>query len=371
VKGGTTGTVRDLVLVGGGHSHVEVLRRFASRPPARTRITLVAESPTSIYSGMVPGLVAGRYARRDVEIDVAALAARAGARLVTALLTGVDPRQRRLHLEGRSSVSYDVASLNLGSAPVGLDLPGISSTALPARPIAAFLDRLGPLRPGPRSVVVVGGGAGGVELAFALRHRFAGSRVSIVEAGARLLPHGSGALSRLVQRCALASGIALHCARRVIGADGNELLLGDGGRLEFDRLVWTAGSGPVPALSGSDLPRDRRGFTLVESTLRVRGHTGLFAAGDCATLADSPDLPKAGVYAVRQGPFLTHNLRAMLEGQTLRRYRPQRDFLTLLNLADGSAVGGKWGLSFRGRWAMALKDRIDRRFVARYRSPEA
>jgi NADH dehydrogenase FAD-containing subunit len=123
----------------------------------------------------------------------------------------------------------------------------------------------------------------------------------------------------------------------------------------------------VPALAGSDLPLDHRGFTLAESTLQVRGHSSLFAAGDCATLVDSPELPKAGVYAVRQGPVLAINLRALLEGRPLRRYRPQRDFLTLVNFADGSAAGSKWGHAFEGRWVMKLKGRIDRRFVARYR----
>ncbi len=160
--------MRDLVLVGGGHSHIKVLRQFALRPPARTRLTVILDSPFSVYSGMVPGLLAGQYTREDVEIDVADLAVRAGARIIRALLTGVDAHGRRLSLEGHPSLAYDVTSLNLGSAPAGLELPGVAASALPVRPIAAFLDRLAQLGSVPRRVVVVGGGAGGVELAFAL-----------------------------------------------------------------------------------------------------------------------------------------------------------------------------------------------------------
>lgn len=115
------------------------------------------------------------------------------------------------------------------------------------------------------------------------------------------------------------------------------------------RLIWTAGARAVPALSGSDLPRDARGFALVEATLQVHPHADLFAAGDCATLRGSPATPKAGVYAVRQGPILAFNLRAFLEGRPLRRYRPQADFLTLVNLGDGSAAGGKWGFACERR----------------------
>jgi NADH dehydrogenase FAD-containing subunit len=107
----------------------------------------------------------------------------------------------------------------------------------------------------------------------------------------------------------------------------------------------------------------------VEPTLQIRGHAEVFAAGDCATLADAPNIPKAGVYAVREGPVLAFNLLAALEGRPLRRYRPQHDFLTLLNLGDGTAAGARCGVAFAGRWVRRLKDRIDRRFVARYRVP--
>jgi selenide,water dikinase len=88
--------------------------------------------------------------------------------------------------------------------------------------------------------------------------------------------------------------------------------------------------------------------------------------GDCGTFIDFPETPKAGVYAVRQGPFVTHNLVAWLDGLPLRRDRPQGDFLTLMNLGDGSAVGGKWGWSFQGKWVMKWKDRIDREFMGRF-----
>ena len=363
--------MRDLVVVGGGHAHVEVLRRFALEPIPGTRLTAVLDHPISVYSGMVPGVVAGRYAPEQVEIDAAALARHARARVVIARLTRLDAGARRLFLDRADPISYDVASLNLGSVTAGLERPGVAAHALPVRPMADFLRRIresatcdGRV---PRAVVV-GGGAGGVELAFALRRRLPRGRISIVEASAALLPGAPTGLVRRVERRALVRGVELHLGRGVSAVEKGVLELSDGERMAFDVLVWAAGARGVSALAASGLPLDARGFVLVEATLQVVGQPHLFAAGDCAALRAFPETPKAGVHAVRQGPVLASNLRALLEGRPLGRFRPQRDFLTLLNLADGTAAGSKWGVSFEGRWVMTLKDHIDRRFVARYRS---
>ena len=145
------------------------------------------------------------------------------------------------------------------------------------------------------------------------------------------------------------------------------LELAGGERVPADAVVWAAGPASRELVRASALPADGRGFARARATLQLEGFDELFAVGDCATLVEHPHTPKAGVYAVRQGPVLARNLRAALAGRPLERYRPQRDFLTLLNLGDGRALGAKWGLSFEGRWVMALKDRIDRRFVERFR----
>ena len=147
--------------------------------------------------------------------------------------------------------------------------------------------------------------------------------------------------------------------------------LADGSRLPCDALVWVTGAVSQPIFTASRLPTDERGFLRIRSTLQAQGHDNLFGCGDCATLIDYPATPKAGVYAVRQGPLVTDNLRAALAGRPLRPYRPQRDFLTLLNAGDGVALGAKWGRSLQGRWVMTLKDRIDRRFMRRFQVSDA
>ncbi len=172
-------TRRELILVGGGHSHVQVLRMLAMRPLPGFSVTVVLDRPVAVYSGMVPGLVAGQYAPHEVEIDVRPLARRAGCRVVMARAVAVDPMGRRVHLEGRPPLPYDLCSLNVGATVAGLDLPGVRQHALPTRPIARFvrqlsasIDRLRPLDR-PARVAVVGAGAAGVEVAFCLQQRLA------------------------------------------------------------------------------------------------------------------------------------------------------------------------------------------------------
>ncbi len=339
-------------------------------------LTLVVDDPISIYSGMVPGFVAGQYERHELEIDVRTLASRAGARLIEARALRIDPRRRQLELEGHPTLTYDLASLEVGSSVAGLELPGVREHALSTRPMVRFvrrilelIDRARVRLPGrPFRAVVVGAGAGGIELGLCLERRLAREgagpvEMSLLEAGTRILAGAPSGLVRRVQQVAAARGIGLRCGARVQAVKAGQLRLEGDQTLPFEALLWVTGAAGVALVRDSDLPQDERGFVRVRSSFEVVGHDGLLAVGDCATLEAFPDLPKAGVYAVRSGRVLDHNLRARLRGERLRAYRPQRDFLTLLNLGDGTALGAKWGISFRGRWAMRWKDHLDRRFV--------
>lgn len=366
---------RDLVLVGGGHSHVQTLRRFAIEPPASARLTVVVDTPIAVYSGMVPGYVAGQYRAAELEIDVVPLARRARARVIFGRAVGVDPAARRIAVEGRPPVAYDLASFDIGSTVAGLELPGIREHAVPTRPIGRFVGRVDAMLERAASndgdpVVIVGGGAGGIELAFTLRHRLGerGSRSPIVllQAAETILPGYPARLIRRIEHRATERGIELRCGTQVLGAAPGRVEIDGQGGLACSVLVWVTGAVAQPIFRDSGLPVDGGGFVKTRPTLQIEGHDDLFAVGDCATLSDHPETPKAGVYAVRQGPYVTDNLLARLAGAPLRRYRPQRDFLTLLNLGGGTAAGSKWRRSFEGPWVMRLKDRIDRRFMARF-----
>ncbi len=369
--------MKDLVLVGGGHAHVQVLRRMAMARPGGARVTLVVDTPLAVYSGMVPGFVAGQYREEELEIDVLPLARRAGARVVLAPMVGLDTQRRRVLVADRPAIPFDVASLDIGSSVAGLDLPGVRQHALATRPIGRFVSRFAevlsemksPRADRPLRVIVVGAGVGGVEIAFALLARLSRAglepRVTLLDGGARILPGYPDGLVARVLRKARSRSVEIRTGARAVAVEPGQLALADGGREPFDVLAWVTGAVAHPALAQVALPKDARGFLRVRSTLEVEGRDGLFAAGDCAHLVDFPATAKAGVYAVRQGPILARNLEEALAGRPLERYRPQSDFLTLLNMGDETAIGGKWGVSFEGAWVMRLKDAIDRRFVRR------
>jgi len=370
----------ELVLVGGGHAHVQLLRGLAMRPLAGARVTVVLDRPSAIYSGMVPGAIAAAYRPDEIEIDVVPLARRAGARVVLAAARRVDPQARRIEIEGRPALRYDLASLDVGSSVRGLERPGVRAHALPTRPVGAFVERLDAwlrgAKPAPGAaclrVAIVGAGVAGLELAFCLDARLraqgASARISLLGDSPELAPGQPRGLVRRARAEAQRRGIAIELGVRVAAVEPGALRI-EGARepLSADLVVWATGPAPPPLAAASPLPLDERGFVRISETLEVVGCEGLFAAGDCASHDAHAWVPRAGVYAVREGPVLDANLRARLAGGRLRRYHPQRDFLALVNLGDGRALGAKRGVAFGGALAWRLKDRIDRRFVARFR----
>jgi selenide, water dikinase len=367
--------MHEVVLVGGGHAHVEVIRRWGRRPPAGARLTVVVDEPIAVYSGMVPGFVGGRYGRDEIGIDVRALAEAAGARTIVRAARRLDPDARRLELADGESLGWDTVSLDVGASVLGLDRPGVREHALATRPIGRFTARVDAALAEARRrrrlrVVVVGGGAAGVELAFAFdaRARREGVddvRTTLVESGPRLLP-GHPAAARRIARETATRGIGVCTGVEVARVAADHVELGAGGRLESDVVAWATGASGPALVAATGLPTGEDGFLRVRATLQCVGRDDVFAAGDCASL-EGTTLPKAGVHAVREAPVLDANLRARVAGRRVRRYRPQRDVLVLLNLGDGRALGTKWGLAVTGRAVFRLKEWIDRRFVARYR----
>lgn len=372
---------KHVVLVGAGHAHIQVLDAFAGSPPD-ARLTLVVDTPIAVYSGMVPGFVAGQYRIDELQIDPMPLARRAGVEVVVARAVAIDTANRRIEVEGREPVPYDIASFDIGSTVVGLDLPGVREHALPTRPIGLFVERMDEVLEAARRhdgtrpfrVVVVGAGAGGVELAFTLGHRLrrdtsAEVHVALLDNGPHILRGYAEAVVRRATRRAATDGIEVRTGCTVVGVDNGAVCLDEAGTVPFDVLVWVTGAVSHPVFEPSGISTDHRGFARVRPTLQFEEHDNLFGAGDCVTLIDHPTTAKAGVYAVRQGPFITHNLLATLHDEPLRAYVPQTDFLALLNLGDGTALGTKWGRAVEGRWVMKLKDWIDRRFMARFPGP--
>jgi NADH dehydrogenase FAD-containing subunit len=301
-------------------------------------VTLVTPYPHHTYSGMLPGFVAGHYKLEDIRIDVAALAARAGVRLVLGRLAALDAANRRVRLEDGAELGYDIASLDVGSDSAA------PAHALAAKPFEPFMEQWLEAKDRVGKVAVVGGGAAGVETAMAAAHR-TNARVALYS-------------DRPMFRPGLARRIARQLAR-----NGVELRKAAYAGEAFDLVIWTAGAAALPWLRTSGLAVDERGFVLVDDTLHSVSHPEVFAAGDCATLRDAAH-PKSGVYAVRHAPVLAANL-----GGAQRRYVPQRRALALISCGERYAIADWNGLSVEGAWVWRWKDRIDRRWVEGFRAP--
>jgi len=358
-----------LLLIGGGHSHLFVLEDFARRPPPGVELIVVAPSPLATYSGMVPGVLGGRYRLRQAQIDIRRLTERAGGRFVTARVTALDPRQRSLSLDDGSRLTYALASFDIGSrtAPVPTEAGAPLVPIKPMEPALDALDSLLASRPGARAVVV-GAGAAGCEVALALaaRLRRGGGSVTVCDRNPRPVPELAPRTAAVIERAFAAAGVTWLAARTVSTLTADGVRFADGRLVPAALIVTAAGAVGGELFADAGLAVDERGFLLVDETLRCLQHPEIFAAGDCATLAARRALPKSGVYAVRQGPLLAANLRAALRDAPLRPFRPQPRTLALLNTADGRAILSYGALAAHGRWAMRLKDWIDRRFIRRF-----
>ncbi|MCW1934566.1 selenide, water dikinase SelD [Pararhodobacter zhoushanensis] len=357
---------RDLVLIGGGHAHALVLLRWAMNPLAGARLTVIDPHPTAPYTGMLPGLIAGHYARADLEMNLVALARHAGARLILGRANGLDPVAKSVSVPGRPPVAYDVVSVDVGITSDLPQLPGFAEHAVAAKPLGGYAERwaqfLASGRAAPQ-IVVLGAGVAGVELALAMEHRLRavpGRTITVIEKDSALPHLGAWARARLLALLA-ERGITLLSGTQAAAIEADGVVLADGRKIPSDFTLGAAGSRPQGWLADTGLPLTD-GFITIDPELRSTAHPDVFAVGDCAHMAVSPR-PKAGVFAVRQAPVLHHNLRAALTGGPMRAYRPQRDYLKLISLGERKALADKWGLPLAGRGLWWLKDRIDAKFM--------
>ena len=380
--------LRDLVLIGGGHSHVGVLKAFGMQPLPGVRITLICTDAHTPYSGMLPGYVAGHYDFDAVHLDLLRLCVFAGARFIQAEVTGIDRIHRKVQLRGRPALDYDVVSINTGSTPQTDTIAGAAEFAVCVKPIASFNQRwlalLAQVRQGlgPKRIAVVGAGAGGVELLLAMQHRL-DAEVRSVNPGAApivfelftssatVLPTHNTRVQHRFLALLKRRHVTVHCNARIdqVSAQGVHQSGPEHSAAEHwtaaEAVFWVTQAGGGAWLQSTGLACDAQGFVRVNAQLQSISDTRIFAAGDVASM-EGLALEKAGVFAVRMGMPLARNLRNALLGKPLQAYRPQTRWLALISTGDRYAVASRGALDFAGTWVWRWKDWIDRRFMARF-----
>lgn len=344
--------MRRILLVGAGHAHLAVLRSFAKEALYGARVTLVTPLSRQVYSGMLPGVIAGHYRLGDAEIDIEALCGRAFVEFASGRVDALDLGARRARLDDGASIDYDAISLNPGSL-VERALPGAERT-LPVKPFDEFLRGLDQKRLG--RVAIIGAGAAGAELAMALGYR--GAAITLYS-DRPTLPGVAGDRIALALRRA---HVDFRPGMAVTAVEEGPVIIAGAARQDFDLVVLATGSAAPAWLGASGLTTDGLGFALVHDTLQSVSHPEVFVSGDCATLRDAPH-PRSGVYAVRHGESLAANLRNLVAARPLEPYVPQALALVLLSCGSRYAIAQRGGWTAEGSWVWRWKDWIDRRWL--------
>ena len=367
--------LKHLVLLGGGHAQIAVLKSFAMNPIEGLRITLISRDVMTPYSGMLPGYLEGHYRADEITIDLSHMARLAGARFIHGEADGIDPDKKMIRIKGRPELSYDVLSVNIGSNPDLEAIIGAAKFAIPVKPISTLLDRIGSvIEPNNdhanQILTIIGGGAAGVEVTLSLDHLLTSqsrqTTIRLIHRGERIMPEFPERAAMILMKELTTKGLDVMTGvgAREITKDG--IFLEDGQFIKSDQtLIVTQGHAPS-FLKESGISLDDRGFIGVSPSLQSESHDDIFASGDIATVMDSPR-PKAGVFAVRAGAILTKNIRAVLLGKTPSSWIPQKNYLALVGTGGGKAMAirGQIVLS-PSSWAWSLKTWIDKKFIRKF-----
>ena len=384
---------RTVALLGIGHTNAHIVRMWKMNPIDDAQLVCISNHPVATYSGMLPGVLAGQYSTQQMEIDLVRLCASARARLILDSVIGLDVERQQIQFESRPPLRYDVMSIGIGSMPNQSGVDAKSSVLLPIKPMQTFLARLEkrvaklqaiaderPLR-----VAVVGGGAGGVEIAFCLpkrieailkKRRYPSCELHVFQAGSRLVPGMYESTAEMVKDQLAKRGIQVHFGRRVIKVRGKGVTLANPDRestarsedssfMPMDLVLWATSATAPPLLANLGLPTDPNGFLRTKETLESVADHRIFVVGDSGTI-DNVSRPKAGIFAVRQGPILFSNIKNTLLRRENDVFQPQKDYLKLLNTGDGYTIGEYLGRTFYSKWAFRWKDYIDQKFMKMY-----
>jgi NADH dehydrogenase FAD-containing subunit len=362
-----------LVLVGGGHVHLLSLKHADQFIRAGAEVTLIGPDRFHYYSGMGPGMISRIYRPEQVRFDVRSMVESRGGTFVKAKVVSLDSANKTLLLQGGREISYDLASFNIGSYVPMHRIPGAEGEAIPVKPIENLeLARetiLAKSQGGTAKVLIIGAGPAGVELAGNIwrlgQSESARVEIALASSQARVLPGLPEKASRIARQSLSQRGVRILSEFRVSSMAGGLANSQSGQGVPYDVAILTMGIMPQGLFADSGVETSEDGALLVNDYLQSTSHPTIFGGGDCIAVKGKR-LDRVGVYAVREAPILFHNLLAAIKGEPLHAFNPQKQYLLIFNLGDGSGlfVWGSW--IWKGRLAFTLKNYLDTSFMAKF-----
>lgn len=375
--GALSAQTHHILLAGGGHAHAVALRLLSERPPKTPlRLTVVAPDTQNLYSGALPGVIAGHWPVDAIGVSLQPLCKAAGARFVQDAVMALDADKRIARLASGEDIAFDTLSLDIGSGVRQLGIPDPDEIAVPIRPIKTFLSRwqdaVRQMEAGaaPPTVVIIGAGLAGIEVCLAIRHHLQTAltkpaRIYLVDASEKIAAANRPALRRKLAKALSRAGVQVLTGTRLTACENGAAELSSGDRIPVAVVVNCAGSAPHPWVSETGL-KTERGRVEVDACLRSTSHPHVWAAGDTSHFKPHP-LEPAGVFAVRAGPVIAENIRRLASGEPFAEFHPQSDYLKLVSLGDKRAIAEKYGLTVTGGWIWRLKKSIDFSFLSAHR----
>lgn len=359
--------MKTLILVGGGHAHLHCLEQLNNDHSKSWRVLLISASPYQYYSGMFSGYTEGVYSLNDIRIDLKKLCKKIGALFVEDAIISIDPKAKILTGADDAIYSYDAVSFDIGSQT---DVPeSISEHALSIKPNYRFPEQLKHVRNAAHPVIV-GGGASGVELAFSVlawrKQENLPANIALFSSTALLIGQGKRA-SKKIEAIATQKALSFFSGVSIKAIDDTRVTTSTNQQHPQSAVLWLTGPKSAALFRTSGLPTDTSGFLLVNEALQSVLYPDIFGAGDCITIARYPTLAKNGVYAVRQGPILWKNLTNHLSKDQLLPFHPQKKFIAILSTGEGEAFLSYGKQLLHGKIPWKLKQRIDRKFMRRFK----
>jgi len=368
---------KNIVLLGMGHTNLEIIRLWESSAIKNYNLICISDYVISSYSGMLPGVIAGYFGEDEMTVDLINLASKSNAQLVQDETIGLDLKKKQLILKNTRPVEFEILSIGVGSTIKDLGTNS-ENQIIQIKPMQTFLKRLDVKlldlinkENKTPNVVILGGGAAGIEIAFSIKRKletdlkFNNSNISVVDSYKILGANLNKRTRKIINRLFSENKIEVYSNQVIISFENGYLISKSNQKIPADLVISTTGAEPLDLLAKLNLPLSKDGFISTKSTLRSVSDLPIFAVGDCGSIINQ-EVPKAGVYAVKEAPILWGNINAVINNQELKEYFPQNNFLKIINTSNGRAILEYKFLTFYGSWCNKLKTYIDKKFIRKY-----